>query len=114
MFGYAYYRLDYTTLYDVLDITTLGDMFKAQLDMEEREQDKELQVLAWQTSLLMNATGNYKKPVKPDTLYTPIAEQQKVTSKNKRAEDFKKKQEELMQTFGITVEETLIEGGSRG
>lgn len=114
MFGYAYYRMDYLTLYEELDVYTLGEMFKAQMDMEEREQDRQLQVLAWQTSLLMNATGNYKKPVKPDTLYTPMIETKQAQNTKQKKDDFKQKQEELMKTFGITMEQTLNEGGSRG
>lgn len=35
----------------------------------EEEVDLQLNLLAWQTSHIMNSSGNYKKQVKPEDLY---------------------------------------------
>lgn len=51
----------------------------------------------------MTATGNYKKPVKPKDLYTPLedrlAKQKKATEPTKSVEELRA---ELMETFGLT------------
>ena len=52
----------------------LIDMLKAFSKKEEQEFDLKMQVVAWQTAMLMNSTGNYKKKIKPEDLYTPISE----------------------------------------
>ena len=33
---------------------------------EEESFDLKMQMLSWQTALLMNSTGNFKKKIKPD------------------------------------------------
>lgn len=69
---------------------------------EEESFDLKMQMLSWQTALLMNSTGNFKKKIKPDDLYTPLAD---IVEKGKRnnegfdAEERKRLQEELLQSF---------------
>lgn len=33
------------------------------------EQDRQMQLLAWQTSLIVSYAGKLRKPVKPDSIY---------------------------------------------
>lgn len=69
---------------------------------EEEYFDLKMQMLSWQTALLMNSTGNFKKKIKPDDLYRPLAD---IVEKEKRknegfdAEERKRLQEELLQSF---------------
>lgn len=69
---------------------------------EEESFDLKMQMLSWQTALLMNSTGNFKKKIKPDDLYIPLAD---IVEKEKRknegfdAEERKRLQEELLQSF---------------
>lgn len=46
------------------------DMYSAKIQYQGLHDDAEMQKLAWQTSLLMTATGNYgKKGIEPKKLY---------------------------------------------
>lgn len=88
-------------LYD-LDLTILGEMVVAHIKADEESFDLQMQITAWQTALLMNSTGNYKKRIKPEDLYTPLAEL--VEQKQKENEGFnpeerKRLQDELLQSF---------------
>lgn len=79
-------------------------MILAHNRIEEEEQDEKMQMLAWQTALLMNSTGNYKKKIKPKDLYTPMAdakvqEQQSKYNKQNASEVKKQLQEELLSAF---------------
>jgi hypothetical protein len=52
-------------------------MVNARLHYHGLDEDKTLQRTAWQTSLLMTATGNYgKKGVEPKKLYKPVFDEQ--------------------------------------
>lgn len=53
------------------------DMVEAFAEEERRQDDVKNQRFAWQTAHLMNATGNYKKKIKPTDLYTPVDEVEK-------------------------------------
>lgn len=77
-------------------------MILAQIKVEEENLDEQMQIIAWQTALLMNSTGNYKKKIKPQDLYTPIGEIKENEEKQIElsGSDVKKKlQEELLSTF---------------
>lgn len=65
------------------------DIANAQYRTEEELWDREYQRTAWQTALLMNATGNYgKKQIKPEQLYTsPFAEKQNNTGSTTKKVD---------------------------
>ena len=43
-------------------------MYEAVTSDDGEQFDADHHLLAWQTALLMNATGNYKKQIKPDML----------------------------------------------
>lgn len=80
-----------------MDLTCLGEWILAVQKAELDELDNDMQKLAWQTALLMNSTGNFKKKIKPSDLYTPMAD---VNSKpENKVEDKKKLQEELLEAF---------------
>lgn len=76
-------------------------MLQAQIRKDDEDFDIKMQMLAWQTALLMNSTGNYKKRIRPDDLYTTLAEvNEKETLVTKDSSKVKKAlQEELLSTF---------------
>lgn len=77
----------------------LGEMIVANSRAEEEQFDMKMQLLSWQTALLMNSTGNYKKKIKPADLYSPIHkedEQQEQVQESKSKEQL---QAELLSTF---------------
>lgn len=41
----------------------------------EMDMDEKMMILAWQTSHIMNSSGNYKKAIKPSDIYKSINEQ---------------------------------------
>lgn len=58
------------------------------------------QLIAWQTSLLMNATGNYKKQIKPSDLLPKEEEKPDGKGVNRLDRDEKNKRlEDLMNKF---------------
>lgn len=68
----------------------------------EISEDLSMQKLAWQTSLLMTATGNYKSPIKADKLYDTLEKRNKSTvSKEGKVADIEKQREEIKKTFGL-------------
>lgn len=86
-----------------LELLNLNDMVKAFSRKEEDEFDNKMQMIAWQTAMLMNSTGNYKKRIKPEDLYTPIselkAEQEEVQEEEDNPEKKRHLQEELLSAF---------------
>ena len=78
-------------------------MILSQVRKEEEEFDMKMQMLAWQTALLMNSTGNYKKRIKPTDLYAPdnneAKEQENISGEDGVEMKKKKLQEELLSTF---------------
>ena len=80
-------------------------MVLAHTRAEEEAFDLQMVMLSWQTSLLLNGTGNFKKKIKPTDLYTPLEqqkEQEKIKAKGIDPEEKKKLQDELMATFGLS------------
>ncbi|PEJ48426.1 phage tail assembly chaperone [Bacillus wiedmannii] len=51
-----------------LTLSELLDMMRYHNEEESRKTEKEEFMLAWQTALLMNATGNYKRAITPEKL----------------------------------------------
>ena len=85
-----------------MDLVHLGEIILAFMQVEEEQIDIKMQMLAWQTALLMNSTGNYRKKVKPEDLYKSIAEIEKEEKqKSMTVEDKKKLEEELLTLFNI-------------
>lgn len=74
----------------------------------EQENDRVMQITAWQTALLMTASGNYKKGVKPDKLYEPLESRKKKSKKKNNDVDIESQRQELKNLFGIQ------EGSSKG
>lgn len=79
------------------------DLANAQYRAEEEQWDREFQRTAWQTALLMNATGNYgKKQIKPEMLYkSPFEEKAKADNSVKDKEYVKAEQDKLRDLFGL-------------
>lgn len=70
--------------------------------VEEEKIDIEMQMLAWQTALLMTSTGNYKKKIKPQDLYKSTSEiEAEKQQRQLTIEDKKKLEEELLNIFNI-------------
>lgn len=77
-------------------------MIIARSKVEQATFEEKMQMLAWQTSLLMNATGNFKKKIKPSDLYS--TEDSNANNEKQlnvvNSKDLKKQlQEELLSTF---------------
>lgn len=86
-------------LYD-LDLSILGEMILANMKVEEESFDTKMQMVAWQTALLMNSSGNFKKKIKPEDLYTPLAEAKKKEKQQEfNPEEKKRLQDELLSAF---------------
>ncbi|MDT0155635.1 hypothetical protein Q9R51_26345 [Priestia aryabhattai] len=47
----------------------------------EQDMDEKMMILAWQTSHIMNSSGNYKKAIKPSDIYKSIFDE----DENKKA-----------------------------
>ena len=80
------------------------DLANAQYRVEEENWDREYQRTAWQTALLMNATGNYgKKQIKPDMLYkSPLEDLADKAKDKKRGKEYvEAEQDKLKDLFGL-------------
>lgn len=85
-------------------------MIDARIKVEDEQTDEQMTMLSWQTAILINVSGNVKKKYKPTDLYKPLA-QQKEEAKEKRQSkggltklseaEFKRKQQELRERFGL-------------
>lgn len=60
-------------------------MYEAHVDQHNELFDIEMQRTSWFTSLLMNASGNMKRQIKPDKLYVPIDKQKPKSAKEQKA-----------------------------
>lgn len=78
-----------------IDLLTLSDIIQCYIKAENEEFDQKMQMLAWQTALLMNSTGNYKKSIKPQDLYTPMEQQHEPEPEENKEE----LQKELLEAF---------------
>lgn len=97
MYGLAYCKLDFDYMYD-MDLDILSIMLKAEVDKEAHIYDLDMMKTAWQTAYLMNSTGNYKRPVKPEKLYeSNIGKKEQVKPKD----DLQAKRADLLKTFGL-------------
>lgn len=66
---------------------------------EKDKFDADHRLLAWQTALLMNATGNYKKTIKVETLLGETAEDVKGENNRVDRDEKNRKLEELKNKF---------------
>lgn len=98
MYGLAYAKLPYDYLMEE-DLNILVILLKAEIDKEYKEFDTKMRQLSWQTALIMNSSGNMKRPVKPDKLYDPKDTNKTDKKVNKR--NIEMDREELKKTFGL-------------
>lgn len=75
-FGYGKLRLKPSELLE-LEPGDFYEMVSAFIDVENERMDEEMQVVAWQTSILINAIGRAKKTYKPKDLYVPLADRER-------------------------------------
>lgn len=60
-----------------LTVNELLDMVNARSKRHEQLVDEQLSILAWQTSHIMNSSGNFKKSIKATDLYNPESKESK-------------------------------------
>lgn len=90
-----------------MDMRIIGDVITAKIRYHEEELDEKMSMLAWQTSHLMTATGNYKKAVKPKDLYMSMADKKADLERLlKEPEDIESLRNELLKTFSDSVAES--------
>ena len=87
-----------------IDLKILGEIITAKIRYHEEQLDEQMCMLAWQTSLLMTATGNYKKAIKPTDLYTSIADREGAKNKEPK-KDIETLRKELIETFSNSIAE---------
>lgn len=80
-----------------LDLFILGEMIEAHAEVENEEFETKMQMIAWQTALLMNSSGNYKKKIKPQDLYSNKNKNEETN--NKGSETKQELQKELLSAF---------------
>lgn len=98
--GYGALRLKPSELW-VLSACELYDMYFAHMELHNEEFDSEMQRTAWFTSLLMNASGNYKKTIKPEKLYVPLSKKKEKSNTEYQKDYVQKQREELKRKFNI-------------
>lgn len=99
--GYGVFKLKPNELY-ALDPIELIEMVEGYISYANDEFDKDMHMLAWQTALLMNSTGNLKKHIKPKDLYNPNADEDVPTGITRVGqEEHERLQAELLATFNI-------------
>lgn len=90
-----------------MPLEILWDIIQAHIRLEEEQFDYDMSLLAWQTSLLMNSTGNYKKKIKPDDLYTPMRSMEDESSnragKKLAEEEVEQLRNELLEKFANSI-----------
>lgn len=81
-------------------------MVTAHVEYEENEFNKQMNILAWQTSIIINCMGTLKKKIKPKDLFNPDKDIE--GSKGSTSglnyvsdEDHKKLQDDLKATFNL-------------
>lgn len=77
------------------------DLFEAHIEVTNEVMDREYQRTAWFTALLMNASGNMKKNIKPDKLYVPMEKQKKAKAVDVQKQYVEDQRNELMKKFNI-------------
>lgn len=97
--GYGVLKLKPSELW-ILSARELLDMYEASSEITSEDFDIEMQRTSWFTSLLMNVSGNLKRRVKPDKLYTPL-DKQKPKSYEEQKAYVNDERERLKQKFNI-------------
>lgn len=88
-----------------LSLYEFVDMVEASLEIQDDLFDFEMVRTSWFTSLIMNSSGNYKRPVKPEKLYTSkfsIDSQGNTKEATKMTmEQYKSQQAKLVEIFNL-------------
>jgi hypothetical protein len=82
-----------------LTYAELNEMLEYYLEEEKLVIEREQYLVAWQTALLMNATGNYKRTITPEKLLGKNKNKSPEVKEIDR-EEKEKKLQELMSKFG--------------
>ena len=86
-----------------MDINDFTDMVRAKLKTDEERFDEKMQILSWQTSILVNAMGKTKKKYKPRDLYKPLSSgEEEITHGSYKViseQEKERLQRELLETF---------------
>ncbi len=75
-------------------------MYEANVEQHNEVFDIEMQRTSWFTSLIMNASGNLKRQVKPDKLYTPL-DKKKPKTEEEQKEYVESQREKLNKRFNL-------------
>jgi len=67
-FGYGLLGFTPSELFK-MTVHEIFDMVSAYYKRRSDELDEQMSILAWQTSHIMNSSGNYKRAIKPSQLY---------------------------------------------
>lgn len=88
-----------------MDLSILGDMIQAIQKKEEEDFDLQMQIVAWQTSILANFSGNARTKVKPSDLYTPLEERRnpEVIEPSKTKEELQADLLKAFNTSNVTI-----------
>ena len=97
---YGVYKFKPCEVWD-LSAREVVDMYEAHVQIINEDFDQEMQRTAWFTSLIMNSSGNYKKPVKPEKLYIPVEKQNQTDNKAVNKQYVDQQREELKRKFNI-------------
>jgi hypothetical protein len=93
-YGYGLLKLSPSELF-TMTVHEIFDMVSAYYRRRDDELDEQLTVLAWQTSLIMNSSGNYKKAIKPKDLYKAKGDGEEESENELRPIDVEEKNKEL-------------------
>jgi hypothetical protein len=76
-------------------------MYEVHIEIINEDYDIEMQRTSWFTALLMNASGNFKKRIKPEKLYEPLEKRKKKKKKNFQKSYVENQRAELKKKFNI-------------
>jgi hypothetical protein len=77
----------------------LIELYNYTVEDQIRQHENEVDLIAWQTALLMNATGNYKKHITPEMLVGKEKEKESSSSRLDADKDRDTVMAELMDKF---------------
>jgi hypothetical protein len=98
--GYGYLKLKPNELWE-LSACEFADMYFAYSEVLNEDFDINMQRTSWFTALLMNASGNFKKHIKPDKLYEPLEARKKKENKAFQKSYVDEQREVLKKKFNI-------------
>lgn len=99
-----------------LTLIEFFDLLEAFVEEEKRQDDMKNQRVSWFTSHIMNSSGNYKRAIKPEDLYKPIAQLEENNIEQEVIERFESPEQKeaylknLLESFGKNLEGELKNG----